>query len=74
MLNEKKVVQLIDVYFELHLLYNLKCPVHVQISRLVTGCLMIADSWDAYQKVGGRASRYIREVVIDYLDTLKLLS
>jgi CRISPR-associated endonuclease Cas3-HD len=54
--------------------YNLKCPVHVQISRLVTGCLMIADSWDAYQKVGGRASRYIREVVIDYLDTLKLLS
>jgi CRISPR-associated endonuclease Cas3-HD len=54
--------------------YDLKSPVHVQISRLATGCLMIADSWDAYQKVGGRTSRYIREVVVNYLNTLKLLS
>jgi len=52
--------------------YDLEYSIYIQISRLVTGCLMIADSWDAYQKVGGRASRYIREVVINYLDTLKL--
>lgn len=52
--------------------YNLDDTTQIQISRIITGCLMIADTWDAYAAMRGKASRYVQDAVIRFLKTLGL--
>ncbi|MEM1546884.1 MAG: CRISPR-associated endonuclease Cas3'' [Candidatus Methanomethylicia archaeon] len=50
--------------------YYLQDSIQVELSRMITACLMIADSWDAYEAVKGRKSKYIQEIVLRYIKTL----
>ncbi|MDW8061888.1 MAG: hypothetical protein RMJ00_04235, partial [Nitrososphaerota archaeon] len=54
-------------------LYNLDDYAQIQMSRIITGCLMIADTWDAYVAMHGKASRYVQDIVIRYLKTLGIM-
>ncbi|MCS7114492.1 MAG: CRISPR-associated endonuclease Cas3'' [Candidatus Bathyarchaeota archaeon] len=51
-------------------LYNLNDLTQIQLSRVITACLMIADCWDVYETIGGRMSSYMRKAVIECLETL----
>jgi CRISPR-associated endonuclease Cas3-HD len=55
---------------EIQSFYHLQDSIQVELGRIVTACLMIADSWDAYEAVKGRASRYIRDVILKYTEIL----
>ena len=44
--------------------------VETSLSRMATGCLMIADCWDANEAVRGATSRYIEDAVVRYLRSM----
>ncbi len=43
--------------------YDLKEEDRVKLSRIISGCLMIADVKDAYKAVGDIATRYVKDIV-----------
>lgn len=43
--------------------YNLHKEERMKLSRIITGCLMIADVTNAHKTVGGTASKYVKDIL-----------